>query len=128
MAAFLGRRALWAAPVWVGLCILLHLWANAGAVVSSPLSGFAIMLAFIAAGAGAAVGTIYGRGLTDRIGFVGSIPTVAAGIASVLTVIVGGQIADLAVPVERSFYVTQFALTGAVGACGAVAKFTWADA
>ena len=124
---FLVRRAPWALGVAFALLAFLHAWTRGGAVISSPLSWFAMMLAFMAAGAGAAVGAIYARGLTQRVGFVGSIPILAAGIASVLTVVGVGQIVNQVFPVPHAFYVPQFAITGSIGACGAVAKFTWAD-
>ena len=88
---------------------------------------FAILIALVSLPAGVPVGAICSRGLNDAVHFAGWIPTVVAGVTSVLLVILGTALTGLVIPANHDYYGAMIPVMGSTGAAAAAVKHTWAD-
>lgn len=124
---FLARRAPWALGIWLALFALVSLITRLGAV-AGQLSWFAFMMAFLAAFVGVPVGAVFSRGLTDAVRFVGWIPVVLASLASWVVIGAGSALSHQVIALPDRHYLALLPIAACLGACGAVAKFAWAEA
>jgi len=123
---FLSRRAAFGIALWAFLSASLSLWANAGSI-AGELSAFTIMIAFFCLGAGVPVGAVFSRGLNKAVRFAGWVPSLLAGAASILAIVIGALLSHSVVPLELPMHNVLLPVFAGIGSCAAVARFTWAD-